>query len=560
MEKTKFLRFELSPRNLKIKNILNQDFLTIEIDAISSAYPNRNNSYFTPESLRKAIPSFYNKPILGHFDILKNDFGGHDDGGIAYDSQLDSLYYDYLAPGSEIPLGMIRQEDTVKIVEKNKLNWIVCTSAIWVKYNYKQVKRLLKTGRKKISVEVEILNSHFDEKGIEVIDEFSLMGITILGDDLETGIADAGLKVLDLIDNAIYQKKERCLAFAYQELEKNINNSEDPVKNEGVSEIEMRVKGGEKLLTYEQKRDLLERALLRLMEDSDREHVGIWVADLDETTVYFNLKGVFYAAPYTIDDNNEAFVKLEDMQETMRSWKEFGVEDTEKQTQDPTGANAYSEGKEGMSKECEGCNPDTSSNFEGTEEPKEDPKEDPKEEPKEDPKTEEACKAGMENSDCKMSEEEMNKCMVNVGDTCMSVNDLLCKFIELTSNFEEKTKECNSLNEKCEKLENSIKLEKEKKMEETGSNMIDCEEGLDEQCKNTIKNSLFTAIKEGRFDSLESVEKFTKTEIAVALYDNRKNDKKESFSINLNKNTIVSKNNLDNLSKLKETNNKLKRI
>lgn len=47
IDNNKILKFELSPRNLKVKKLLNQDFLIVEMKAISSANPNRNGSYFT---------------------------------------------------------------------------------------------------------------------------------------------------------------------------------------------------------------------------------------------------------------------------------------------------------------------------------------------------------------------------------------------------------------------------------------------------------------------------------------------------------------------------------
>ena len=69
----KVKKFELDPKTVKVKELLNKDFLEVEIKAISTANPNRNGSYFTRESLEKAIPTFYNKPILGSFstDIIQ---------------------------------------------------------------------------------------------------------------------------------------------------------------------------------------------------------------------------------------------------------------------------------------------------------------------------------------------------------------------------------------------------------------------------------------------------------------------------------------------------------
>ena len=47
----KVVNFELDPKSVNFKEILNQDFLELEIKAISTANPNRNGSHFTLESL-----------------------------------------------------------------------------------------------------------------------------------------------------------------------------------------------------------------------------------------------------------------------------------------------------------------------------------------------------------------------------------------------------------------------------------------------------------------------------------------------------------------------------
>ena len=84
VDKNKIVKFDLSPSNLKIKNLLNQDFLIVEMKAISNANPNRNGSYFTKEAMEKAIPSFYNKPILGYFSVGEDDFEAHNS-DLSYD-------------------------------------------------------------------------------------------------------------------------------------------------------------------------------------------------------------------------------------------------------------------------------------------------------------------------------------------------------------------------------------------------------------------------------------------------------------------------------------------
>ena len=68
--------FELDASQVRVRDILNQNFLEIEIYAISNAEPNRNGSSFTIDSMRRGVETFIDKPILGFFNS-SNDFESH---------------------------------------------------------------------------------------------------------------------------------------------------------------------------------------------------------------------------------------------------------------------------------------------------------------------------------------------------------------------------------------------------------------------------------------------------------------------------------------------------
>lgn len=57
----------------------------------------------------------------------------------------------------------------------------------------------MKSATKKVSVEILVVKSHYDDDNIEMIDEFILTGITILGDRISEGIPNAHLNVVELM-------------------------------------------------------------------------------------------------------------------------------------------------------------------------------------------------------------------------------------------------------------------------------------------------------------------------------------------------------------------------
>ena len=346
----KVLKFELSPQSLKIKNVLKNDFIAIDVYAISDVYPNRNNSYFPVSAMQNAKPTFYNKPALGAFDVTHDDFKAHEM-EYRWDNELQQDYFDFTNGKCEIPLGVIRGEDLVEIVEHDGQTWVHFTCVLWAKYAYKQVKRLLKDTKKKISVEIEVLESHIDENKVEVIDKFIFDGFTILGSAVTEAIPNAHLTILDKINDAVYQKQEKCLSFAYKELEDNNNKDKNSgsdtdnknedfdsiipdngVVNEKVDEITMdnEQRGEEpKTMTYEEKRQLLE-SFLNSGLDKNASHYS--VTEINDNVVCFSLGDENFKATYSINEENVANVDMDAKEKIVLSKDENPEDESGKDT------------------------------------------------------------------------------------------------------------------------------------------------------------------------------------------------------------------------------------
>lgn len=238
---SKKMFFSVDANKMSIKSILKKEFLELSMRAVSSANPNANNTWFTPESLEEAIPSFYNKPILGYFE--NGDFVSHN-GTWNSDKELGLQYWDTLGSKGERILGLIRSEDTVEIVQDEAgVSWINLTCALWTQYSYKQVKRLLKDAKrsqkfggptKAVSVEVDVLDYDMLPNGVMKINKFNLVGITILGSqngkEVLPGIEGAELSVMEVLGTDAYAKQETELHLAYAKLDNSEIKEEDSVK------------------------------------------------------------------------------------------------------------------------------------------------------------------------------------------------------------------------------------------------------------------------------------------------------------------------------------------
>ena len=249
MEEDKnILQFDLSPKQIKFKDILSKEFVELEIWAISDIDPNRNNSHFTYESLKRAVEngSMKNKPIVGFFE--NNNFTTHE-GRADYDLELDKEFWN--TERGERILGWIRESDPVELVKKDGLLWVRFRCILCTTYCYAQVKRLLKDRRKKVSVEITVHKSDIREDGVLDILDFTLNGTTILGSkngkEVLEGIPGAHLSILENLDTDALMAQKTALSFAY---EKAFGADEDKSgdtaemqppeqKSEGKEEIKM---------------------------------------------------------------------------------------------------------------------------------------------------------------------------------------------------------------------------------------------------------------------------------------------------------------------------------
>lgn len=244
MEENKnILQFNLSPKQIKFKNILNKEFVETEIWAVSDIDPNRNKSHFTLESMERVVTngSIKNKPIVGFFK--ENDFTTHE-GAADYDIELQNEYWN--TERGERILGWVRESDPVEIVEKDGLHWIKFRCVLCVKYCYAQVKRLLKDRNKKVSVEITVHKSEKRPDGIVDLIEWDLNGTTILGSkngkEVLEGIPGAHLSILEDLGGEAFAEQKKVLSFAYEKAfgaSKDKSNEVEQISGEKTEESEL---------------------------------------------------------------------------------------------------------------------------------------------------------------------------------------------------------------------------------------------------------------------------------------------------------------------------------
>nr|DAH37058.1 MAG TPA: hypothetical protein [Caudoviricetes sp.] len=227
--------FALEVNDYDVKELSDRQFLSMDIWAISTGI-NRNMSEFLEESFETAIQSFYNKPVLAYYNTTIGDTEEHNS-SVNFDED-GQLFWDYQYNGAEHPVGLIPEGAEITVQERDGKKWIHIRGALlWYEYNHQLGNLLKKKGNKKVSVEVEFLDSYMDGE-VEKVKSFVFLGITILGTDpntmkeIEEGIEGARLELSGYTKSEEFVRFKQKMSFAYNKM--NVlkkYNIEIPEKN-----------------------------------------------------------------------------------------------------------------------------------------------------------------------------------------------------------------------------------------------------------------------------------------------------------------------------------------
>lgn len=316
---------------------------------------NPNGSTFKVEDMSKAEDSIKNIPILAHVILDENgqpQFGSHD-----MHLEPDKINNnEYRMIYDEQPLGLVPETNNYHIAPYNGRNYAYVDSFVWKDYsNYGQA---IIERDKNINLSMEILvdNYTYDSKTKEYdITDYRYKGITLLGNDVGTGMIDA-LATTESFSDDNKQKLYTLMSELKEELTKSQsslevddinktfsqeNEKEERILNEektkllekynltidkldfkiddlSIEDLDSKLKEFAEAhkespkatfsTTYNQKRDALRNALDSTIVTDDNGNVtsetDYWVQDFDENYVYVE-KDVW--TPDNFDESNGRF-------------------------------------------------------------------------------------------------------------------------------------------------------------------------------------------------------------------------------------------------------------
>ena len=169
----------------------NENLLKVKL-SIQHDGANKNGTKFSLDNIRKAESTLRNIPILAYIKRDENgeaqDFDQHN--MIQRVVETDEGY-DLVTTYLEKPIGVIPTETEVTYEEMDGRTYLCATGYIWKRYANEGLDILMQSEQKGTSMEIEIYDGKKDKiDGLYDITDYGFLGVTCLGDDVESGMYD----------------------------------------------------------------------------------------------------------------------------------------------------------------------------------------------------------------------------------------------------------------------------------------------------------------------------------------------------------------------------------
>lgn len=267
-----------------------------------SASPNRNKwQYPVNESVAKL---FLGKPLLTAYIANGAIVGdGHNFREFTDPETLEPRG-DFTSATAERIVGSLSENpEDIRVLERDSDTWIVGRGTLWEWYCLQlceQIRQLAEQGRTMpVSIETLVTQSHMDGE-IEVMDEFIVLGVTLLGINVTPAVAGARITALRALDGEFQELKIRAASYnGVQEPDQpgaEPNPEQEPVGEPTTNKKE----GGNRVL-------ILNHKQLVKLNERFQGYVVLAASKNDETgeTVVKLRNDSFDAFTYKMNDTNE---------------------------------------------------------------------------------------------------------------------------------------------------------------------------------------------------------------------------------------------------------------
>ena len=223
---------------------------------------NKNGTKFSLENIKKAESTLRNIPILAYIK--------RDENGEAQDFDQHNMMqkvvetdegYDLVTTYLERPIGVIPTETEITYEEIDGRTYLCATGYIWKRYANEGFDILMQSEQKGTSMEIEIYSGSKDKMdGLYDITDYGFLGVTCLGDDVESGMFNT-----TITKYAASKSYKRELEDIYKEIFSLENGKEDTMPEEVKETVETIVEE-----VFEAKEEIVEEPIVEEVKEEEQ--------------------------------------------------------------------------------------------------------------------------------------------------------------------------------------------------------------------------------------------------------------------------------------------------
>ena len=236
---------------------------------------NRNYSDIGRQKIIDAIPSIKNIPVVGRYDVDKDDFGSHDVKVVNKKDGIDIV-------NATIPFGVVPESANqwfeTRIVDGEEKECFFTDVVLWKRqHGYEHI---AKAGTISESMEIDVSEYMIDQDGYCIIDKFQFEALCLLGESVEPCFENACVQMYsnEIVSDFKLQFSEMLREF------KELNQSSATV-TDVTMEVDIDKNNGGSTMAEEIKNEVVDEVTETVVEETLEETVKNTVEDVAEEVV-----------------------------------------------------------------------------------------------------------------------------------------------------------------------------------------------------------------------------------------------------------------------------------
>ena len=236
---------------------------------------NRNYSDIGRQKIIDAIPSIKNIPVVGRYDVDKDDFGSHDVKVVNKKDGIDIV-------NATIPFGVVPESANqwfeTRIVDGEEKECFFTDVVLWKRqHGYEHI---AKAGTISESMEIDVSEYMIDQDGYCIIDKFQFEALCLLGESVEPCFENACVQMYsnEIVSDFKLQFSEMLREF------KELNQSSTTV-TDVTMEVDIDKNNGGSTMAEEIKNEVVDEVTETVVEETLEETVENTVEDVAEEVV-----------------------------------------------------------------------------------------------------------------------------------------------------------------------------------------------------------------------------------------------------------------------------------